>query len=539
MLETFLLSYKLKTTYITNSVIYSLKQIPLIGKTISDACYTDKTLIIIAYIISSLKTILWDILIKKFLYIIFMYIMIPSLLYSFIYDINLENLEITIPILTTYVFLTVIGGFMNNDMFKTSKDKYYAIITMKIDAKKYIITNYISNLLKTMLGILIATLVFTIGEQMSIITLFLLPVYLVLVKIIFTGLNILHFKKTERIISGSITNFFKIIVSVILLFIAYILPIFNIEINENIFYLILAITFVLAIKGAIEIIKFNDYKRMYKVREIESEALGLKSIKYQHKKLTEQVHNQIDIGEKFESKKTGYAFFNKLFINRHKKIIEKAIKIETIIIIAMVIVLIGVIEIINDPGTNSSINVFLLNSLPYFTLIMFWLNRSATITQAMYMNCDHSMLTYKFYRTPKAILGLFKERLKTLIAVNLIPAGILAIELPAILLLSGGTDNPLNYLVLFVSIISMSIFFSIHHLVIYYLLQPYTKESELKGASYKVVQSATYLLCYFFSDLKMDTTVFGLCMIAFSIGYIFISMFLVYKNAPKTFKIRN
>lgn len=109
MFETFLVSYKLRVTYRTNTVIYSLKQIPLIGKTISDSCYTDKTLRVIAYIIALIGTIAWDILIKKLMYIVFMFIMIPSLLGSIVYDVDLENLEIEIPILTTFVFLTIIG----------------------------------------------------------------------------------------------------------------------------------------------------------------------------------------------------------------------------------------------------------------------------------------------------------------------------------------------------------------------------------------------------------------------------------------------
>lgn len=94
--------------------------------------------------------------------------------------------------------------------------------------------------------------------------------------------------------------------------------------------------------------------------------------------------------------------------------------------------------------------------LPYFVFIMYMINRGTVVTQAMFMNCDHSMLTYRFYRTPKVILALFKERLKTLIGINLIPALVIAIGLPLILFITGGTDNPLNYLVLFVSIIAIA-----------------------------------------------------------------------------------
>ena len=155
------------------------------------------------------------------------------------------------------------------------------------------------------------------------------------------------------------------------------------------------------------------------------------------------------------------------------------------------------------------------------------------------MNCDHSMLTYGFYKTPKVILGLFKERLKTLIKINLLPALVIALGLPIILFITGGTDNNLNYLVLFISIISMSIFFSVHYLVMYYLLQPYNVNVEVRSGTYKIVQWLTYFVCYFMLQIKMPIISFGVVAIIFCVLYSVISLYLAYRYAPKTFKLRN
>ena len=158
--------------------------------------------------------------------------------------------------------------------------------------------------------------------------------------------------------------------------------------------------------------------------------------------------------------------------------------------------------------------------------------------QAMFMNCDHSMLTYRIYRTPKVILGIFKERLKTLITINLLPATLIGLGLALLLFLSGGTNNQLNYVVLFVSIISMSIFFSVHYLVMYYLLQPYNVSTEMKSSTYKVVQGLTYIVCWYMIQIQMPIFTFGIATIVFCIAYCLISLFLAYKYAPKTFKLR-
>ena len=84
----------------------------------------------------------------------------------------------------------------------------------------------------------------------------------------------------------------------------------------------------------------------------------------------------------------------------------------------------------------------------------------------------------------------------------------------------------------------MSIFFSIHYLVMYYLLQPYNVNTELKNTTYSIVQGITYLVCYYFMQLRLPTVPFGIAIIIFTIIYSSISLMLVYKLAPKTFKIR-
>lgn len=70
------------------------------------------------------------------------------------------------------------------------------------------------------------------------------------------------------------------------------------------------------------------------------------------------------------------------------------------------------------------------------------------------------MLTYNFYRKPKTLLEVFKTRLLTMIKINMIPALVIAAGLPLLLALSGGASQPLNYILLPVSILFMAAFFS-------------------------------------------------------------------------------
>ena len=57
-----------------------------------------------------------------------------------------------------------------------------------------------------------------------------------------------------------------------------------------------------------------------------------------------------------------------------------------------------------------------------------------------------------FYKRPDMVLKLFRIRLREIIKINLLPALVIGAGLAILLYVSGGTDNPLNYAVLFISI---------------------------------------------------------------------------------------
>ena len=154
------------------------------------------------------------------------------------------------------------------------------------------------------------------------------------------------------------------------------------------------------------------------------------------------------------------------------------------------------------------------------------------------MNCDHSLLTYSFYKRPGFILRLFQIRLREIMKINAVPALVIGVGLALILFATGGTDNPLNYAVLIVSILCMSLFFSIHYLTIYYLLQPYNAGTELKSGTYRLILSGTYFVCFAIMQLRMPILVFGAMTIAFCVLYGIVASILVYRFAPKTFRIR-
>ena len=70
MLKTFITSFKLQNTYRTNSIIYSIKQLPIIKRILPNSLYKNRGLKIFASIISILMEIINIFIGKNFIYLI-------------------------------------------------------------------------------------------------------------------------------------------------------------------------------------------------------------------------------------------------------------------------------------------------------------------------------------------------------------------------------------------------------------------------------------------------------------------------------------
>ena len=521
-MKTFLISLKLRNAYKVNTFIYALKSLPILNKILSTKLYQSKIVKIIGNIIS----ILWEIInifIGKFLYIYFMVWSVT----------NFYELDKGSTFLHILFFLTIIGAFLNTYMFNASKDKYYALFMLRMNAYSYTLSNYFYNIIKVVIGFLPFIIIIGLYLKINIFILLLIPVFIASIKLIVAACFLYLYEKKGIFVNENkpLKNIW--ILTIICLLFAYALPYIHIIIPSIFLIITMIIIILISIPAIIYIIKFTKYREIYKLVFYTS---NMNAEVNQTKIQIDTSLKQISFDNKYKSNKKGYAYFNDLFVKRHSKLLMKSSKKVAFISLCLII---GTMMILFfNPNISNSVNNILMEYLPYFVFVMYLINRGENVTKTMFINSDHAMLTYSFYREPKAILGLFKERLKSIIIINLIPASIIGIGLALLLAISGGTDNYLNYFILITSILAMSILFSIHHLVLYYLLQPYNINSETKNATYTLANVITYIACYYMIDLQLPTLYFGCATILFALIYSFVSLFLVYKLAPKTFKIR-
>lgn len=525
MVSTFIEAFKIKNAYRTNTFIYSIKQFPILKKLLKDTLYSNKILKVLGTIVSIIMELM-SIFLGKFLYV---WLVIFSLLP--LYSVSKVDL-----FLHFFFFLTLAGAFMNTYMFNPTKDKYYAMFTMRLDARMYTLSDFYYRMITVFVGFIPFILFFGHLIHLPLWIAFVIPVFIVSAKML---ANIYFLMKYEKY--GIITDEnhpakgIWIFVGICLLF-TYGLPYINIVLPWWLTLICMSLFILISIFGISYLHHFKYYREVYK-RILTEGNMNMASYKTNTVDVQrEQMMKQMDIHSDITSTKHGYAYFNDLFVKRHSKLLLRSAK-KTALISLVIIIIVSLTLWVNPPLAKM-INRALLIALPYFVFVMYIINRGQVVSQAMFMNCDHSMLTYSFYRSPKAILSLFKERIKSVVLINLVPAIILGLGLSVILYLTGGTDNTYNYLIIFSSIIAMSVFFSIHHLVIYYLLQPYNVESETKSSTYTIVNVITYFACYYCLRVQMPTTYFGIATIIFAVCYCIISLIIAYKLAPKTFKLR-
>lgn len=522
MLNTLRISFSLKNTYRVNSILYSIRQIPLLKQILPETIYQIRGFKIFANVLS----VLWElvtIFLFKFLYF-FLMILAPGDLH-FMVSARESFLHILL-------FLTLVGSYMHTNLFDSSRDKYYAIILLRMNARSYTLVHFGYDLTKTVVGFLPCMFLFGLEKGVPLWLCLLIPFCVAGAKLAASAYSLRDYELHGHVHNNAKLQKSAWILTFVLLALAYFPPttgiVLPLKLSAPLFLLFLPA----GIWGLRQMARFPYYREIN--RELLSQVTSqTDTVKKAAKTASEKT---ISTDASITSRKQGFEYLNELFIKRHRTILWRS----TLRIAALCALLCcGILVLMTvQPGTKADINEMVMTWLPYFAFIMYLINRGTGFTKALFMNCDHSLLTYSFFKRSDFVLKLFQIRLREIMKINAVPALVIGVGLCLILYASGGTKNSMNYVVLLVSIPAMSLFFSIHYLTAYYLLQPYTVGTEMKSGTYRIVMILTYVVCYAMMNLRLPTLVFGAACIAFCVVYSIVACVLVYKFAPKTFRLR-
>ena len=258
MYKTLRISFSLKNTYRVNSILFAIKQIPLIKKILPDALYGVRGLKIFANIIS----VIWEVVsvfLGKVLYFITMVCGI-GILYK-----NVPEDQTFLHIL---LLLTVIGAYMNTSLFNPTRDKYYAMIQLRMNAREYTLVNYGYMILKVIVGFLPFSLLFGMQRGVPVWFCILIPFAVAGIKAAAAAYSLWDYER-----SGYVYNENKIrkhlwIFAAVLLALAYGLPAAGIVLPAAASMAVMGLFILAGIISARKIISFGHY------REVNQELLG-------------------------------------------------------------------------------------------------------------------------------------------------------------------------------------------------------------------------------------------------------------------------
>lgn len=529
MFNTFKLSWRLENTYRTNAVINSFKSIPLVGKFFpANEFYKIAPFKVLGGIIS----VFWEIgttFFGKLLY---------TLVIMGVAGILSEFSKTPVAELYVHIFilLTVLGTFLNNQLFDTDTICYYSVNILGINARKYILSHYIYWLIRMFVGTLPFTLITGLALDVPIGIALTLPLFTVLAKLSEAFICLKYNEAIDEYSDHNLPVAFNIIACILLSAATVVLPCLGYTIPLFAYYPILGVLGTFSILAVVKLVTFKKYSSAY--RQILNNAMhNTAKVKTSTAETTKENNRKlISLNKDITSDKYGFEYLNDLFVKRHRKVLWQPILIITAAVVILSVATIVFYYIF--PEMHETMKGLSIDILPLFAFVMYLINRGTSYTQALFINCDHSMLTFSFYKKPKSILKLFTIRLRELTKLNLVPSVAISIGLMAVLFVTDGFEQPLYFVLIPLTIISMGIFFSVHYLTIYYLLQPYTANTEIKSAAFQFVTGATYFFCYMLIQIDVNSFWFAVIMTTFCIAYCIGACFLVYKYAAKTFKIR-
>lgn len=181
-----------------------------------------------------------------------------------------------------------------------------------------------------------------------------------------------------------------------------------------------------------------------------------------------------------------------------------------------------------------------LNSIerysPLIIMVMLNMTVGGQICKALFYHVDKPLMRYPFYR--QHAKKHFLLRFRSILRINLKLGSCLAAVISvSILVLTGGQDISL-LLPIWVITIALAVFFSVHHLLLYYVIQPYTTELETNSPLFSFVNGLVSLS--FVVAMFLGPTLWGLTAVitVLTLAYLSSAVFLVSKYAQNNFRVR-
>lgn len=545
-----------------NKFIYTLKNIPFIGKYIPEELYARVALKRAFAVFAGICSIIGDIL-NKLCYFIFAIVIGVIILV----DEKTGFGESGKIILWIFFFMNILAGsFVNSKICACDEKDYLFVGLLRIDARKYfllkVFKSQITQIIYYTVFMLVAQHIFDGDIKNTLLYMVGFAAFRFIGEAFRLYLNDrfgMPFTDKNKLLY-ILYNAYTVVIffaaygtTFVLLFLKY-----PMEMKKIVFPdicviaanpVFIVVSLILAAFSIRYIINYKNYpfvaKRFAGFSTVMQQKAEVEEVSKVNKNIETDDLKEKEIGKHIFEEKEGYEYLNAVFFERHKKIFSRPRKLKTVIsFIIMAASIVGLI-VFKAGSTAKEFNSFandMWNAMDrvmtIFVFLMYCITSGRSITRALFYNCDHSLMKYGYYRRPDAILKNFRIRLRFMLKSELPMVVVLCVGFVIDTIIIGKADQWVKLLSIIACIVLLSIFYSVVYLCMYYIFQPYTEGGKETGVGYSVCKGVIYVASY--SCLQIDTLpqYFAAIIMVITVVGLVAGYVLAYFMAPKRFVLK-
>ncbi|MFX3635298.1 MAG: ABC transporter permease [Candidatus Pristimantibacillus sp.] len=536
MLKTLNTLMSIRVSIAINIFIYYMQRLPLIGKLFNDELYANRAMKKIFSILVQFIRLLWGFALRIINVGLVVYLPVVSFGKTLT---AADQLSLFVHIL--FVFSFIVAGISSTAILEPKREKYIAVKVMRLSPTLYMRASLGYRYCAFFVYLLPAMILFGSMLKLSFGQALLMTVVLTMWRVLCEYLHLKLFEKTGVVLIKQVAIVWIIIV---LGCIAAYMPLFVDQMPIITDAFVLSVPFVLIVLAlgvfaAVQLARYSDYRTVVDTATKRDDPLldiG-RMITDANKASVQSKDHDYALDHKSSTKlhpNKGYAYLNTIFFARHRSLISQPVTKRLVIIGVLAAIGIAGALMFKQQVAQWNINIGPIFSFLFITL--YFLSVGERICRAMFYNCDLSLLRYSFYRD--AAYRHFRIRLMKIAGLNLLIAAALGAALTLIILTAGLEASGLELLYLWVSILSLSIFFSTHHLFLYYILQPYTTELNIKNPLYHVLNMTVSSASGLFIIFRFPFYIFALITFTLMLLYLIIAILLIRQKGHKTFRVK-
>ncbi|SFE81822.1 ABC transporter protein EcsB [Paenibacillus catalpae] len=534
MLRTFNTLFSIRTSSAVNRLIYYAQKLPLVGRTIKDTQYANlegkRAIAVIAFLLH----VIWGFVSK--LAFLGLMVYLPAVAMSGTLS-QEDQLSLFLHIFLLLSF--VAAGVASVTVLETKREKYIAVKLMRMKPAAYMQALLGYRYCSYFIYYLPAMLLFTSFLNVPILQGVALAVSVTLWRVFCEYVHLILFQKTGIVL---IKNNAVVWLAIGIGYGSAYLPLLlNWTPTSGELLLLWPVTLVIAVLGAIaamQLKRYPDYRTAVDAATKRDDPLldiGRMFVEANKKQVeSKDIDYTSMVGQTAPYKsREGYAYLNALFFARHRSLLLRPLWNRMAIIGALGVI--GIAFAVIDPDKASSLSAKWSTGLPWLIWVMNFMSIGEKACKAIFYNCDLSLMRYSFYRN--AAERHFRERLYRICGYNLALAALLGAALTGFALTAGGVPSE-ELLLTLICLLALAVFFSIHHLFLYYMLQPYSTELNMKNPFFFVVNFAVSMAFVLALILEADAAALAIATVAITIVYFVTALILVKKWGPRTFRVK-